>query len=235
MQSLPVREVIMYSEEDELSIDTNIKKPLLVKEITTESSVQGNAEELLSTSDFLELLQSIESGKVIHNCVSHEHIMVPTISMSEHVINHSEQYGHKCWKFDFRRCEKNGGLIYLNEKLMKEQKRVLLNVIKRIGSNILHGRSIMNISMPVEIFEGRSFLQRIARGFGYAPQLLRRAASSHDVLEQLKLCMTLIVSKFCMSFMLGIHLPCFSSTPLCYCCRISPTNARSLPQPTSLR
>lgn len=58
-----------------------------------------------------------------------------------------------------------------------------MNLIKRIGSNILSGKSIMNISMPVTLFEGRSFLQRMARGFGHAPLFLDLAASNPDPVE----------------------------------------------------
>lgn len=52
-----------------------------------------------------------------------------------------------------------------------------------MGSNILQGKDIMNISMPVTIFEKKSFLQRMGRGFGNSINLLERAASTSDVTE----------------------------------------------------
>ena len=65
----------------------------------------------------------------------------------------SKERGHHSWKFDYKRDDKKGGLNYFNERLMKEQKTVLMSILKRIGSNIMNGKSIMSISMPVILFE----------------------------------------------------------------------------------
>jgi hypothetical protein len=46
----------------------------------------------------------------------------------------------------------NGGLLYVDEVKMNEQKKVLTFIIKRIGKNILSGKGILNISLPVDIF-----------------------------------------------------------------------------------
>jgi hypothetical protein len=56
-------------------------------------------------------------------------------------------------------------------------------MIKRMGSNILNGKSIMSVSLPVELFEPRSFLQRMARSFGTAPLFLTKAGDTKDVVE----------------------------------------------------
>jgi hypothetical protein len=45
-------------------------------------------------------------------------------------------------------------------------------IIKQLGSNLLSGKSIMNMSLPVEIFDNKSILERFAVGFGYAPKFL---------------------------------------------------------------
>ena len=84
---------------------------------------------------------------------------------------------------------------------MSEQKKVIINLIKRIGSNFLQGKSIMNISMPVTVFEGKSFLQRMARSFGHAPLYFRKAAESKNVIEQIKYSACFILSSFTMHFM----------------------------------
>lgn len=46
---------------------------------------------------------------------------------------------------------------------MSNQKKVIFDMIKRMGSNLLSGKSIMAVSMPIQIFESRSFLERMAR------------------------------------------------------------------------
>lgn len=60
-------------------------------------------------------------------------------------------------------------------------------IIKQLGSNIMSGKSIMNMSLPVEIFDSRSMLERIAMGFGFAPKYLVPASKCTDVIEQTKL------------------------------------------------
>lgn len=40
----------------------------------------------------------------------------------------------------------------MDEEKMKEQKKVLTYIIKRIGKNIFSGKGILNVSLPVDIF-----------------------------------------------------------------------------------
>lgn len=65
-----------------------------------------------------------------------------------------------------------GGLNYIDEEKMNEQKKVLTFIIKRIGKNILSGKGILNISLPVDIFCRESNIERFAATFGYFPMLL---------------------------------------------------------------
>lgn len=52
----------------------------------------------------------------------------------------------------------------------------------------------MNISLPVDIFEGRGLLERSAGSFGYAPVFLEDAGKTDDLLEQMKLVTTFLIS-----------------------------------------
>jgi hypothetical protein len=49
-------------------------------------------------------------------------------------------------------------------------------MIKKIGSNLLQGKSVLSVSLPVIIFETRSNLERFAYSFIYAPIYLERGA-----------------------------------------------------------
>lgn len=60
-------------------------------------------------------------------------------------------------------------------------------IIKQLSTNIMSGKSIMNMSLPVEIFDYRSILQRVAIGLGYAPKFLVPASETQDLIEQAKL------------------------------------------------
>ncbi len=56
---------------------------------------------------------------------------------------------------------KNGGeyevtdnleLKFINEKLIQSQKDILRFLLRQIGSNLVSGKSITNVSLPVDIF-----------------------------------------------------------------------------------
>lgn len=65
-----------------------------------------------------------------------------------------------------------GGLVYVDEAKMREQKKVLTFIIKRIGKNILSGKGILNVSLPVDIFCRSSNIEWLAHSFGYFPIFL---------------------------------------------------------------
>ncbi|EGR34457.1 PH domain protein [Ichthyophthirius multifiliis] len=116
------------------------------------------------------------------------------------VVPSTKEKGHYCWGLHYKRDEKKGGLLYLNEQLMKEQKLVIYSIVKKIGSNILNGKSIMNISMPVQLFDKKSMIQRLAKGFGHAPNFLEKGGLTNSYIEQIKYCAAFMLSSFIMGF-----------------------------------
>jgi len=52
----------------------------------------------------------------------------------------------------------------------------------------------MNVSLPIKIFEARSFLEKIAKDFAYAPYFLDQAFFIKDNLERFKLMTAWFVS-----------------------------------------
>lgn len=81
---------------------------------------------------------------------------------------------------------KEGGMMSVNEEELAKQKGVVSDLLRKIGSNIIQGKSIVNISLPVRVFEPRSFLQRIPDSWCYGPIHLTKAALSTDPVERLK-------------------------------------------------
>ena len=67
------------------------------------------------------------------------------------------------------------------------QKDIVKMILKQLGSNLVSGKSIMNMSLPVEIFDSRSLLERIAVGFGYIPRYLTLAGDTDDIIKQAEL------------------------------------------------
>lgn len=56
----------------------------------------------------------------------------------------------------------------------------------KIGKNLLSGKSILNISLPVDIFSPESNLERLSFAMTYGPILLEKAAKSLDPLDKMK-------------------------------------------------
>lgn len=67
-------------------------------------------------------------------------------------------HGHHIWKGDWKHDDKVGGIIFINQKKIEDQKGVLKFILTKIGKNILSGKSVMNISLPVDIFTAESNL-----------------------------------------------------------------------------
>ena len=52
------------------------------------------------------------------------------------------------------------GLEFINQEQLKKQRNILSYMIKTIGSNFLTGKSIMNVSFPINICDYRSSLEK---------------------------------------------------------------------------
>lgn len=74
--------------------------------------------------------------------------------------------------------EGTGDVVYYDPVMVELQKGIIKMIIKQLSSNIMSGKSIMNMSLPVEIFDNRSILERIAMGFGYFPRFLTEAGNT---------------------------------------------------------
>ena len=74
-------------------------------------------------------------------------------------------------KFDF--ISNRSGIQILDKETISKQRNILGHVLKQIGTKLLSGKSIMNISFPIEIFEGQSMLERIAKSFSYLPHFIK--------------------------------------------------------------
>jgi len=89
---------------------------------------------------------------------------------------------------------KEGGLTCVDFAQLESQKGVMTHLVKSFGANLVQGKSVVNVSLPVRIFEPRSFLQRIPDAWCYAPVFLTRAAFAPTPLERMKLVMTWMVA-----------------------------------------
>jgi len=103
------------------------------------------------------------------------------------------------WKINYTNSPEKQGLLYLDE----EGKKIIYNTVKylvaKLGKNILHGKSVLNISFPVFMFDKRTLQSAFAYEQRHSPIFLTKAYFSKDKIERLKWITTYLVSSFHLS------------------------------------
>lgn len=91
----------------------------------------------------------------------------------------------------------SGGYRYTTEaerQLLERQKKVLWSWLKKVGRNLIsEGVNLTKVSLPVELFESKSFLERVCDSWSYL-DLLERAADSTDPVERMRCLIAFAVS-----------------------------------------
>jgi hypothetical protein len=95
----------------------------------------------------------------------------------------------------YERKPKEEGLILTDALQIENQKKIMSYLIKKIGKNMLKGQSIMNVSLPVYIFDKRSMLQIFAYELKEAPYLLSKVYYIQNNIEKLKLMTVFLLSQ----------------------------------------
>ena len=86
----------------------------------------------------------------------------------------------------YERKPKEEGLILTSKVQIENQKKIMSYLIKKIGQSIFSGQSIMNVSLPVYIFDKRTMLQVFAYELKEAPFILSKAYYIKNDIERLK-------------------------------------------------
>jgi hypothetical protein len=74
--------------------------------------------------------------------------------------------------------------------VIKNQRGVLLYLARKVGVNLLTGKSIMNVSLPIKIFEPRSMLEKIGSDFRFVSYYLGKMMEVEDPIERMKIAVT---------------------------------------------
>lgn len=77
-------------------------------------------------------------------------------------------------------------LTYTDEATINAQKSILSYILKKIGANILQGTGIMNVSLPIDIFEPRSLLDVFAHQLRLAENFLNKAYQEKKIANKIK-------------------------------------------------
>jgi len=70
--------------------------------------------------------------------------------------------------------------------------------LKKLAKNLIDGKGVVGISLPVRIFEPRSTLERIVDWWSYGPTYLKNAALSTDPVQRMKWIVTYAIA--------GLHI-----------------------------
>lgn len=82
--------------------------------------------------------------------------------------------------------EPKKGLIFKDQKVIANQRKILMSLIQSLGLKILKGESLINKKLPIQIYEPISFLEYMCKKFIYAKPLLKKGNEIEDKLERFK-------------------------------------------------
>ena len=83
-------------------------------------------------------------------------------------------------------------MIFINEEVIAIQKNVIGYLLKKLGTNLIQAKSLTQVSLPIDVFETRSNLERFAFSFVFGPHYLEKAAQTKDPVLQMKYTMVFL-------------------------------------------
>ena len=103
------------------------------------------------------------------------------------------------WRINYSNTPDKDGLLFLNEEEKQLGYKAVKFLVKKFGQNLLNGKSILNISLPVFMFDKRTLHEAFVWELVHCPYFLTKAVYSKDPLEKLKWVTTFYISKFHLS------------------------------------
>ena len=103
----------------------------------------------------------------------------------EEPYNFQIQY-EKEWKNDYVNSPEKSGLLYINEQEKNKIYKTFKFLITKFGKNLFEGKSIINVSFPIFLYDKRAYSQVIAYEMRSLPYFITRACYAKDKLEKLK-------------------------------------------------
>ena len=88
-------------------------------------------------------------------------------------IEYNLPYEEHCFTH-FIKAQGDDSLKFIEQKIIDKQRGVLTHFLSKIGSNLLSGSGIMNVSLPINIFDQRSLLELFAHQCRLSPYFLEK-------------------------------------------------------------
>lgn len=102
---------------------------------------------------------------------------------------------HKLIMTEYAKQIGDNFIVYTNTEFLEKQRNLFSYFVQKIGSNILQGKSIMNISLPIFIFDKRTLLELWVWQNAYCDEYLTKASNANNPIERLKLTTTFALTK----------------------------------------
>jgi hypothetical protein len=180
---------IANNDEDEFySIADDDAPEQQMFELTEEQFLKSKVVEKAVMGYGAEVIELDAEGLVIlpQRYLKVRHAIVPA-KVEERRTKHP--YPNLMLKNDFVE-DSSGGMKLCNEVKAAAQNNVIKFIMGTIKKNIFSGKGILNISLPVEIFNCDSNIQRLCESFSMGPDLLekRACAPGVDAVARFKAC-----------------------------------------------
>jgi hypothetical protein len=113
-------------------------------------------------------------------------------------INYNLKYTQHCTS-QFIQAPGDDSLKFIDQKTIEKQRGVLKHFLSKLGSNLMSGSGIMNVSLPINIFDERSLLEVFAHQCRLSPYFLEKAGEMESPIDKLKFTTTFAISRIHMS------------------------------------
>ncbi|CAL5225287.1 g8086 [Coccomyxa viridis] len=127
------------------------------------------------------------NGGAFESSLSSEHA-------AYHDDTHSDDFEEAAETLLHPDAHEDGGMAMNNRALLEQQRAAIFELVREMGKQLLTGKiNLVNMSMPVKMFEPRSYLQKLADVWVYS-RMLSTAAAQEDPVLRMKWVLTWFVA-----------------------------------------
>lgn len=95
----------------------------------------------------------------------------------------------------------DGGILCTDKEVMERQKSAVVDIMKSLGKKLITGKfDLLKISLPVKIFEPRSYLQKLCDPLAF-PDIIQNAVGATSAEERLKWVVAYFVAGYHRAFL----------------------------------
>lgn len=125
------------------------------------------------SAEELKIMKQLEAGHEIEDKTAHEEIRIS-----------GDKY--KWFLENLYDIDPKLGLVWKNYDQISKQRKTVFHLLKEMGSNLLKGKSIMSVSLPINIMEPKTMLQRLAEIYSYLPCYAEKIYKEKDPIDRMK-------------------------------------------------